>query len=372
MRLFLTLLAALFFWGLVLATFPRLWRRRYGTDKERLALMVWLITLLLGISMTLHVDPIQAAIGARTGMNNLGWYLAYLVGSLGIYLTGLIVARSYVTYHRPFIRLLQLLFVLVLSTFTWLYVGWIRHSTEWTARSPRDWPEMLFLVTFFGFAAVAVTYWLVPLCQAWGRQRERLMRLRTLFGMTVCFFSLLCFGFKIAYALLGYWQPEHPWVPLFNMAALAAMTSVSLVIVPLLVPHRTYIRMEQLFALPGKLRLLGELRYLQERLHVLCPALMQENASWREWVARPDFYIYRTLVAILDSERMLNGYLERLDRNGHATLYVPDSSGEMRYWSLQSVAAARELNSVISIPPDAEYQEVLAYLRQVSRRLRRR
>jgi hypothetical protein len=369
MRLFLTLLAALFFWGLVITTFSRLWRRRRGMDSEKLALMVWLITLLLGTSMTLHVDPVQAAIGMRTGMPNFGWYLAYVIGSTGMYLIGLIVARSYETNHKVFILLLRILFGMVLLAYTWLYTGWILHTFEWTARSPRDWPEMLFLVTFFGFAGVAASYWLVPLIQAWQRQHDKLMRVRTLFGMAVCAFSLTCFSLKIAYAVLGYVYGDSPFMEVINQLALLAMAGVSVVLVPLLVSHRTYIRIQDIFSLPSKLQLLYELRDLQHRLDALCPGIMWEKATWWGDVRRPDFYIYRSMVSILDSERMLSGYLERLDRSGNLTLFVADRTGEMRLWDPNSVRAARQIRASLHIPADADYPQLLSYLRQASQRL---
>jgi hypothetical protein len=72
MRLLLTILAAIFFWGLVFTKFNRLWIRRAESTGGQLAATIWLITLLLGVSMTLHVDPIQAAMGSFSGFNNVG------------------------------------------------------------------------------------------------------------------------------------------------------------------------------------------------------------------------------------------------------------------------------------------------------------
>lgn len=369
MRLLLTVLAALFFWGLVVVKFNRFWRRRHETEQGYLAGSIWLVVLLLGISMTLHVDPIQEAVGAATGLNNFGWYLAYLVGAAGFYQGGYLGARAYGVHSEQAIRNLKRLLVADIFLFTGLYGGWLMHTPEWTPRSPRDWPEMLFLVGFFGYAFVAESMSLPPLRRALSRQQEPLIRVRTLLGLATATLALVCCAFKVIYAVLGYLLPAHLLVEIINQMALLSMAGVALFLAPLLIHHRTYLRVYEYLYIGRKLRLLSDLNYLQQQLQAHCPTILWQEPNWWERLTRPDFFIYRTVVSILDSERILSGHLERLARERAVTLFVADQTGTMRYWNPASVQAARELLQKVSIPSDASYPQLLAHLRRLSRSL---
>lgn len=370
MRLFLTILATLFFWGLVLTKFNRMWRRRRETSQAYLGSVFWLITLLLGLSMTLHIDPVQTAVGTLTGLANFGWYLAYMIGIIGFYLVGFLGTQANGAYGERSPFLLKTLLVTTMLLFTWLYSGWLRLGPEWPARSPRGWPEMLFLVGFFGYACLAEAYSFGPLQEALRRQREPLLRIRTLLGLATAVIAEFFCALKISYAVLGYLYPDWSVVEIINQMALFSMAGVAAFLVPLLISHRTYMRIYEFLSLHKKLRLMADLSYLQKQLQRHCPTILWQEPTWWERVTRPDFYIYRAAVSILDSERILSGYLERMDRSGQVTTFVADKTGTMRYWDPKSVQAARQLQNRMGIPQDANYAQILQHLRHVSIALR--
>lgn len=368
MRTALTLAAALAFWLFVLVKFNAVRRRHHENDQGPIAVGMWNIAVLLGISLTLHVDEVQVAIGAWTGWNNVAWYVAYLFGVVAFHQIGTLSIRRHDPIRRKTQVLLTGMLVLVLAAVSLLYIEWIRWTPEWPARSPRFWADALFMVLFFGYAGVVSFIPLVTLGNNYRRHHARIMHLRTGLGLVTVLLAMACFWLKVAYALVGYWLPGHPLAEHINHLALSAMGGSALFFGPVMISHRTFARVTDLLGFGSKLTTLHDLRRLQIHLFQLCPPVIWNDPSWWEQMRDIDLYLYRTTISIMDSHKLLEGYLNRLERNNLSLLMI-ETDDEPLIWKEAEIRTARHIHRLLQVPPSADLEEVMLYYRHASRRL---
>lgn len=369
MRTFLTIASSIALWVLVVTKFNAMWRRRHESDHGPLVSRVWLTAVFLGTSLLLLVDDIQLAVGQAVGMNNFAWYLSYLAGSIAFQQVGYLSVRQY----RPIGRKARLLFavplVLLLIAFSVLYFGWLRWTPEWPARSPRAWDDALFMVLFFGYAGSAGIIPILIQSIDYRQRPAQIVRLRTGLRILTALLANVCFWLKVAYTIAAYRTPGSPFAEQLNQLALLSMGASAVFFSIQLASHKTFVRMVDFLQIPKKMAALDDLHFIQSRLLRFCPPVVSVESTWWEQLRNPDRYLYMAVISILDSHKMLNGYLTRLEER-HETRLVINTDSETIYWNQAEIAQARQLCQLLQSPPEGGLEELVAFYRQVAQHLR--
>lgn len=305
MRTTLTLAALLVLWIIVISRFGVIRRHRNSPTVGDTASRIWLITVWLGVSLAFQVEVVQIGWGQVTGINNLGWYTAYLCGSIAFYhLSELArISLGWISYRSA------PAFVSVLIGLSFLYWIWMRPLPEWPMRSPRIWAESIFLFLYFGYATFSGSLGTISIIQSFRDYETPSLKARSGFAIATAFVALSCFVFKMVYAVAAYFWPDAIFTLRINQAAAIAMVVAVFGFMILFVPHHFVVRTMKLFQALRNLWTLHELRYLQNRLLVLCPPIVWEEPSWWEQLRNLDLHLFRRVISIMDSHRMLSGFL---------------------------------------------------------------
>lgn len=370
MRTFLTIASSIALWILVLTKFNAMWRRRHENEYRHLVSRVWLTAVLLGTSLLLLVDPVQVWVGGLFRLNNFAWYLSYLAGSVAFQQVGYLSVRQY----RPIGRRTQLLsalpVTLLLIIFSILYFGWIRWTPEWPARSPRTWADALFMILFFGHASVAgfVTIW-IQAVDYW-RRPALIVRLRTGLRIATALLANACFLLKIAYTIAAYRTPSAALAEQINQWAFLCMGAAAIFFSIQLASHKTFVKLVDILQMGHKLALLRDLRFLQARLLRLCPPVAGTETDWWTSIRQIDRQLYQTVISILDSHKMLNGYLKQVKDDQETTLIIQMGNGSI-VWNLAEIQEARRLLQLLQPQPEGGLEELMDFYRRVAVDLRR-
>lgn len=369
MRTFLTIASSLALWILVVTKFNAMWRRRHESDHGPLVSRVWLTAVFLGTSLLLLVDDIQLAVGQAVGMNNFAWYLSYLAGSIAFQQVGYLSVCQYQPVGRKTRLLFAVPLVLLLVAFSVLYFGWIRWTPEWPARSPRTWEDALFMILFFGYAG---SVGIIPVLLQSIDYRQRpaqIVRMRTGLRILTALLANACFWLKVAYTIAAYRTPGSPFAEQINQLALLSMGGSAIFFSIQLASHKTFVRMVDFLQIPKKMAALGDLHFLQSRLLLLCPPVVWVESTWWEQLRNPDRYLYRAAISILDSHKLLNGYLKQMEEK-HQTTLVIRADEETIFWNREEITEARQLCLFLQSPPEGGLDELIAFYRQVAQHLR--
>jgi hypothetical protein len=105
-----------------------------------------------------------------------------------------------------------------------------------------------------------------------------------------------------------------------------------------------------------------DLEYLLEGLDRLCPpiALAEKRPSFREFLMKSEYHLYRAIIRILDGKTMLADFL--------------DSDGEDRpdWWNSRLVQEARQINMVLeTVHTSGDFWELVRSFRIASKQLHR-
>lgn len=371
MRTFITLASSIALWILVLTKFHAMWRRRHEGEHGLIASRVWLTGVLLGTSLLLLVDEVQVAVGTVVGMNNFAWYLSYLAGSLAFQQVAYLSLRQYRPIERKIRILISIPLVLVLIAFSVLYFGWILWTPEWPARSPRTLADALFMILFFGYIGIIGAIPILTQGIAYRRNRKLIVRLRVGLRIVTALLSITCFWLKVAYTIIAYQTPDSLLAEQINQFALLSMGVSAIFFSSQMASHKTFVKMVNILQLGGKLVTLRDLRFLQSRLLRLCPPVVWAESTWWEHLRNPDRHLYQITISILDSHKMLNGYLKRLEER-HETRLAINTDSETIYWNREEIAQARQLCQLLQSPPEGGLDELIAFYRQVAKHLRQR
>lgn len=363
MRTLLTLIAVVFLWIVVFARFGVIWRHRNSHTPGDTAARIWLIAIWMGTSLSFQIDDIQSWLGNVTGINNVGWYLAYLFGAFSFYHLS---ELSRLSLGWDSYRSLPPL-VIVLVGLSALYWNWIRLMPEWTQRSPRIWQESIFLILYFGYATLSGSLGLISIVQSYRHYQVPSLQLRSGFAVVTATVALSCFIFKIIYAVIAFYLPDSTITLRINQAATIAMALSVLGFMLLFVPHRFVLRLMTAYEFLQKARRLYELRLLQQRLLILCPPIVWEEPSWWDQLRDIDLYLFRRVVSIMDSHRMLSGFLASAPPRAESMIVWQGE--EPIVWKPYQFEEAKRLHALLTVPPDIDLDALQSHYQRVGRQL---
>jgi len=286
--------------------------REWRGDRDRRVLSSWAFALFFSLCMTFQVDAVYVTVDTLVGVNNLSWLLAYLCLILAIYFvcTGCCIAMKVdpPRWALPYLAVTAGLLVIIFPFGVATTPEWADHTV------PRSVPEFLFMELLYTYAIIMGVIPALAFARFQRNEGTLPTRLRTSVILLAAILAITFFVVKVVASLLGLLVPSLPLVLYLMGLSRLLMAASGLLWTLTFAPNRLYLALARPFMFHEKVLALRDLRSLQARLNHLCPPVVPDQPTWWDQLRSLDFYIYQTVIGILDGRKMLASRLEQLDR----------------------------------------------------------
>ncbi len=345
-------------WVLTIVRFKGIHWRNIGVD-NRIALNVWLMMLFFSITLTLLVDKSGDFLDAHTfnNLDRLVTYCSILTGiSFGVVASIEAVGKPSDRGLIPWFRWGLIFTTITLVTIYVLFISKIPNINYYI---PHSLPESLFMLIAYCYGAF--------LCLSVDRvyisylpsEKSAVMRTRAILIIISTFFALTYFVVKII-TVGGY------FLPILGSPALTDLASGLLILSALLhlsalLSNRIYVRIVVLTRNVQSWSSYQDLKYLVRLLRQYCPEIALPTADpsiWR-FLLNPEYFLYRSVVSILDGQTMLGDFLSE---NGRSDSFT--------HWDEGTRQKALQIKQVLAqANPTGDFRKIVDEYSRVSRHL---
>jgi len=324
------------------------------------ALSIWLAVLFFAVTMTFLVGVFADSFD-RFIANNFSRLIAYASVPLSLYFMTRSAIRS---QPNPFGRRLQYcidaFLGLTLSGLVLMYSLFIARIPQWRDHHiPDTWGEGVFMGMMFTFAMSMCLIVAIINGRYYRLEKVRLMQVRVwLIALTaisggVYFFVKILLVLSLVWSPLGSsWMVELSKFLLVLTALLWAVAFFS---------NRVY---SQAFSGLGSVTgwwIYRDLNRLSVLLDRLCPriTLPDHHPDFRQFLSKPEFYLYRAIIHIMDGKIMLEDILEH------------GSGVQMTVtWNHEDYELAEQINQALkNVPVEEDFWPIVHRYQHASRRL---
>lgn len=326
---------------------------------DSIALNIWLMMFLFAIGLTFCVDFIASF--DRYIANNFSRWVAYCTFLLAVhYGTVASLAAVELPEAKRLIRRLWALIVVALLALLLIYIFYLSRLPNFIYfQTPQSLPEALLklivhaceIIEIVLLAKVYLAY--LPL------ETSPVMRLRVVV-ITICSLAVGLSSLTIILVIAGYFWEPLAIQGLVNLSELST-TSCMILLIAALVNNKTYVQLILLYKGLQDWRSFRDLKSLVDRLLLLCPVigLPPENPAFWQFLGNPEYYLYRTIITILDSKAMLSDFLAETRQPSVFPPWEDDLMQEALYMN----AALQAAN------PSNDFTDIVNTYRHISRNL---
>jgi len=360
MQTLLDILAAAVTWVVVIAKLGAV-QRRWTAD--RLVFDSWAFIFFFAVGLTFQIDAVYVSLDAWTGVPNLSWLLFAIAIALALYFAS---SFGYSLLKAPNPKWMPISLLVASSLFVIIFPIGIANSPEWpcTAHNiPRTVFDWAFLGTECAYGIGMGLFAATAFVRNHRAEQNTLLRLRwgVLFAAAVSGITL--YLSKAILITFGYLVPSAPSLVGLERLVVSARWATCLIWPLSILSNKTWLALLKPFSWVNKqvtLKRLSKTKSeLKRALHSLWPsvATIDHNPTLWQRLSNPDFHIYRSVISILDSGRLLNLCLECPETN--------------QFDDALDLAGAVDVRSISTSKPDSEdaapiteYQELIrAYSR---------
>jgi hypothetical protein len=307
---------------------------------------LWLMVLFLALMLTFEADPVYALIDRVTGVNNLSWLFAYWAGIVSQYFVWRICAKR---PSRPMVVYLVITGVLLAVIFPF---------------GPGSTPEILYhVVPYNGFEALYVGVFyafaitalgpapIKTLLKTYRSSQFPLAKARALVTLSMLYTAVMFASTKATVFIGGLLAPLRQSSLAANITTGIEIVGIGTIISGALLfsSNRVYVILNKPFEFAQKALMLRKLSRLRSSLKPITPGAMSlQYPAWWIQLRNLDFYIYRTVIDILDGRRAIAITLE--DANS--------TDGRLRIMSTIKKAVPH-VDRILEIPASASFDKVL-------------
>ncbi len=328
MRLAIEISVCIMAWTLTMFRLKTIHWSDIGKD-HGIALRVWLMMVFFSITSIFIVEKFNNFFDAYTfkNLDRLIAYSAVLIGmTFGV--TASIDAVNNPSYKFVSRWLWIILFAAIIAM-TVIYSFFLSRLPNITYYIPRSLPEVGFMLTMYPFGAL--------LCITLGKvylaylplETSPVMRMRAILIIVSMFFACAYFLVKVV-TIGGYF-----WVPLTSQIFIS-ISFVLLILLAIshisgLLSNKIYARFVMISLSIRSWRTFQDLKYLMRRLLLLCPDVVVPlaNPSFLKFLLNPEYYLYRVIIAIMDSKTLLDDLLSEGALFGGPALWEGDMLREV-------------------------------------------
>jgi hypothetical protein len=327
--------------GTVVAWAVVLLRLNEALKGNQRVLKAWRFALSFALFGTFQIDTVQLGFDALVGLNNLGWLVSYIFGSVSIYYLCAACHRHEMPQWTQPLTVVTILILIAIFP-----LGPARAPESAYHAIPFNFAELLFMATLYIYGSTLMA--LIPIraiAQAYRSERDLTLRLRSLAGLASGIALLTFYVTKLTTLLTAFIVPRlRPFVGAANTLASIPVLLMAFSWPLLFAPNRVYIRLARVVRFFDKAVTLNQLRALGDRL---C-STRSSNPSWIDQLRDLDFYICQEVIKILDDIRILVASKDTLQGDDPALnlalrLHLalqdanPSSDPATAYWELSQL-----------------------------------
>lgn len=355
---------ALLLWGVTVYKFGAMWRDGQWRDGS-VTFYFWSFSFFTAIGITLLVGPIYTAVNTFWSVANLAWLIKYVAFCLAIYY---MASGCYLALKQQKPRPMSWSLAITLTILIGLYIVGISTLPEKAEHTiPETWLEMLFMQTMYVYMLTLCIIPFVTFVRLFRQEEIVATQLRWAVGVTASLLATVVLSLKITLTFLAFTNPTTGALPVLQPIININFIAAGLLCPLAFLPNRFYIAVAQPYLFLGQVKALHDLSWLQKQLDSLCPPVINTPLDFRTKTQNPDFYLYRSLIAILDAKRMLDSY--HLLRN-EKTTPISSLGNAARKWDEQQWQLAGLLQRELAHVDDEQaYGQLIQAYQQVGWRV---
>lgn len=323
------------------------------------AFNIWAMSFFLSVTLTFMIQEFAVVFNSYTWPN-----LSILISHSTVLLTAYFGSSTSlgviaVPISKKIVRWTTALLCVVLVALLMIYIFFISRITASPFFEPHSLPEVIFkfITCFFGIMLsliMALTHWTyLP------SKKITLMRLR---GIVIILCSLSTSIYLLVRALNfgGYFWPFLQ-SSVSVVLSYAFLTSSTILFFFTLASDNTYMSMIRALKSIDTWHTFQDLQYLSRRLLKFCPTigLPLENPGLLRFLLKPEYYLYRTVITILDSKVLLDDFLTESMKPGRFPM-----------WEGNMLEEALRVNQVLqAVNPSNDFTDIVDTYRRISRDL---
>jgi hypothetical protein len=301
-------LIALAAWTIAITKFHNVWSGGLWT-KSRIALYSWLFAVFFAIAMTFQIDVLYRPFDSIT-LTNLSWLFSYAAGATAIFFG---VAIAVDLYAKPSSKARELFWMrsalfTTLAILTVAYLFIVRNPERLDHDIPNNLAELVYMGTLFtygiGFAVVLAR----AMLHNYLFESVTPTRIRTLIILIASFASFAYLFLKDIIAIFGYFWPSFDWPPVV-LASKLMMGLTALTWAITFLPQKVFLSLAKLVKFLDDWVAFRDLKSIMKQIHRYSRTQNKNDFPYRQFVKNPDYFLYCSLIDILDSKVVLKDLL---------------------------------------------------------------
>ena len=331
---------------------------------DRIAFHIWIATLAFALTMTFLITPFGHAIDRLTAPN-LARLLAYLFVTATLHLVATSFLVTFPTQEnrwilpllRPYLIFTQIAMLIV-------YVFFVSRTPEWSeAAIPATAAEMIFKLVFFSYASILCALMATACYSYLDQEAVTVTKYRIVMIILTALGGAAFFTAKVVLSL-GYIWPV-PGIEQIHTLSMFLEALTAVLWAGSFINSDVYARVLAFFKAFKIWSAYQDMLYLAEDLSRIFPpvGMRLEKASYLKFLLRSEFYLYRSIIHILDGAVMLVDFLEN---------YGEFEKAQAKWnWSPADFEEAWHLALTFSvIPPTPDLNRMIGTYSLVGRQLR--
>ncbi|MBI1792638.1 MAG: hypothetical protein HYR70_00415 [Chloroflexi bacterium] len=345
-------------WALTITRFRAIRWQDVWRD-HGIALDVWLMMVFFSTTTIFMIKRFSNYFDVHT-FNNLDRLIAYCSILTGITFGASASIKAVGTHvDRQTIRWLQYLPITTVAALLAMYVLFVSKIPNMDYLIPRSLPEVAFLFVPFLLGAALCAFVGKVYLGHLSLEKSPVMRARSICIVTGAGLASVYFLVKLA-TVLGYFWPVLASPALISLSSFLLFSAI-LVHFSSLLSNKLYIALVLTSRKATSWSSFKDLQRLTRRLQRLCPevAFTTPAPSLRQFLADPEFYLYQSIVAIMDSKTMLDDFL------------LEGVSQELMLWEGDLLQEATRMKQALqSIDATEDFWDMVRSYRHASKALR--
>ncbi|NUM45363.1 MAG: hypothetical protein HUU38_11720 [Anaerolineales bacterium] len=268
----------------------------------------WLSTLFLAFAMTFQIAAIQADLRAHLFF----WYLAYVTISLAIYFSALSNAYNNYAKMRHWATFMLISTFAVLSYLFFFHVAHLNRIPDHNI--PHDFSEWLFMLTLFVYGMILGGIPILEHLKDYSKETAIPTRTRYITLIVARTASTIYFLVKIVMATLGFFVPSYSGLATLLKIHDFTLSITGLFWIGMFLPNKFLMQISAPIIFLNKWFAYGRLRNIPQFFRTFQPdhspiSVVNEPDSLWDLLIHLNFYLYRTVIHILDIKQSLEGTL---------------------------------------------------------------
>lgn len=275
--------------------------------RKRVIVAMWLFILLHGIAMIFEVHAIYLRFNHWVGVGNLSWLIAWICLATQLYMCPVAYADA---FNKRIPVWSTIWYFGNILAFVLLFVSSIRFAPErYIHIFPYSLSEALFMGLLFGFGTTITIYGTYIAYQEFYREEKTPTgKLRGAISVTVSIMAVLFFSTRTLLTIVGFFIPETPLTNGMYIASMVFMVLTGMLLVFSQFPRPIVSVVLLVGSHLSKIIIYHRLSRIQSLIRQYVPSVVPpERGYWYQpgtW-QRIDFFIYQSLIDILDGKQIL-------------------------------------------------------------------